>query len=128
MERSLEEKEPGATLPTLPDRIVAYAWDFIEAETGDDKRIEDRVFGRIATILSATVQPGRVQTMDTMFEYLASGFALHETAVAVRNWGNGKRADELHGLAQICLHHATEDLAAVAMATVYEMHEGEWMQ
>lgn len=58
-----------------------------------------------------------VHTLDTMAEYVSAAHGLHAAAAKARVNGNEEWARDLHGLAQVFLHYAIADIAAIAAMT-----------
>ncbi|WP_156460219.1 hypothetical protein [Mesorhizobium sp. Root157] len=76
----------------------------------------EAVSNRIGDLMGQACN-GDVHTQASMLEYVATAHGLHQASALVRAEGRESWANDLFGVAQLFLHYAVDDIAAMAVMT-----------
>jgi len=76
--------------------------------------VDEAISNQIGQLMARACAAG-THTLDTMAEYVSTAHGLHLAAALARSGGNMGWAKELFDLAQVFLHYAVADMAAIAV-------------
>ena len=76
--------------------------------------VDEAISAQIGQLMARACE-SNMHTLDTMMEYVSTAHGLHKASELARAGGNEEWARELFELAQVFLHYAVGDIAAIAV-------------
>lgn len=103
----------NSTFPDMHDWVDQYSAEVAAGMSA--MPVNEVVSDRIGQLMSQACEADNMPTSASLLEYVATAHGLHKAAPIARANGNEGWATDLFELAQVFLHYAVGDIAAIAV-------------